>query len=103
MRLCELFGCTLDELGDRMSSEEYTKWQALYSVAPFGDLRADIRQAQLLLMVGSMFRSKTAAPLDVMQFMPFERPPKKVRIQSREEIAEVMNCWMVVMNKAKGR
>ena len=36
---------TVAELLDRMSSREFSEWMAYYQIEPFGEARADLRQA----------------------------------------------------------
>ena len=66
---------TVDELGHRMSSAEFTEWLAYYSVSPFGDERADLRMA---ILADTMARVNGAKGTSVKQFMP-SFGPKLIR------------------------
>lgn len=44
-RLAGLLGCTVAELPERISWDEWISWQAWYSLQPWGDERADMRSA----------------------------------------------------------
>ena len=46
--ICRIMGCTLAELGQRMSAKEYLLWCADYQIAPYGDVREDLRTASVV-------------------------------------------------------
>ena len=44
-RLAALIGCTVGELPDRLTWQEWIDWQAWYQLQPWGEERADLRQS----------------------------------------------------------
>ena len=62
MYLSEILGCTLDELGDRMSSEEYTIRQYFYYNKPVGVRQLSVLVANLLEMFYSVHKRTDSAP-----------------------------------------
>jgi hypothetical protein len=67
-RLALSLGCTVQELGERLSSAELAEWQAFYLIEPFGDMRADDRARLLALASGNL---KTGDPAEIL---PTYRP-----------------------------
>lgn len=61
-------GCTLDELGECMSSEEYSL--RLYHREPFGQRTLLVLVAQLLAMTFNIHRGKDSQPMTVEDFLP---------------------------------
>lgn len=53
---------TVAELGDRMSSRELSEWMAYYEIEPFGEERADIRQALTTSAVHNLHQAQTKNP-----------------------------------------
>lgn len=49
-----MLGCTLDELGARMSLDEFHLWLLFDQESPLADLRADIHSAQVTTAVMNM-------------------------------------------------
>lgn len=79
MRLALQFGCTLDELGWRMTADEFGLWAALWSEEPWGDWRADYRAGAVAATVVNMAgrtRADTAPHAQPADFMPFMRDRK---------------------------
>ncbi len=54
MRLCLVLGCTLDELGQRMSAREFGWWAEFYRQEPFGDTRGDVQAGIVAATVANM-------------------------------------------------
>lgn len=72
-RLAMQLGSTIEELGERMSSEEFSIWCALWAEEPWGDYRADLRAAIVARTVAG-FAGKTlpaGAEVALTDFMPF--------------------------------
>jgi hypothetical protein len=67
MRLCLALGCTLDELGHRMSAREFGLWMTLYRQEPFGDQRADLRSAIVAATVANYAGKQRAEHAGVAQ------------------------------------
>ena len=53
-----------------MSADEYADWMALYALDPWGEYRADLRQAITTNIIARAHGSKKSRPID---FMPFEK------------------------------
>ncbi len=64
---------TVAELGDRMSSREFSEWIAYYRIEPFGEERADFRQALTTSAVhnGIQAQAKTPQWTSYADFMLF--------------------------------
>ena len=73
---------TVAELLDRMSSREFSEWMAYYAIEPFGEERADLRQALTTSAVHNSIQAQTKRPkwTKPEDFMPFKEPaqPKMV-------------------------
>jgi hypothetical protein len=85
MLLCRTFGCTLDELGARMSSAEFDLWIQDYEREPWGELRADIRsaheQANVANWAGKELKKDVSVkPLDFMLDFDREKQPQTTEI-----------------------
>lgn len=66
---------TRRELLARMDSEEITEWMAYYRLEPFGEYRADIRNAMLCQLIAQV--NSTGKRFKLAQFMPvFFRKPQ---------------------------
>jgi hypothetical protein len=76
MRLCLALGCTLGELGQRMTAQEFGLWAAFYGMEPFGEARADLRSAIVAATVANYagrVRSQSAGAAQPSEFMPLLR------------------------------
>lgn len=64
---------TVAELLDRMSSAELSEWMAFYSIEPFGEERADLRQALTTSAVHNSIQAHAKHPkwTKYQDFMPF--------------------------------
>ena len=72
-------GCTVEELGERMSSAEFTEWAVMFAHDPWGEQRADLRAAQLAALFYNAHRGPQAPPgklADFMPYRPFEPEPE---------------------------
>lgn len=70
---------TVAELGERMSSRELSEWMAYAAIEPFGEERADLRQALTTAAVHNLHqaqvkRPKWAKPEDYMLFSEKAQP-----------------------------
>ena len=70
---------TVAELGERMSSAEFTEWMAYDRIDPFGEERADLRQAMTSSGVHNLLQAQTKKPkyLEPKDFMLFSDKPKE--------------------------
>ena len=60
----------MEELLNRISSQELTEWQAFYQMEPFGEVRDDYRMAILASVVANCHRGKKGRKAKPMDFMP---------------------------------
>jgi hypothetical protein len=60
---------TVQEMLARMSSEELSMWMAYEVLEPFGQVRADMRSAQICSTLANINRSKETKPFSVSDFM----------------------------------
>lgn len=63
---------------------------AYYSVEPFGEWRADLRQAITSMVIANTNRGKNQRVYKVKDFMPFDKP-KKRRQQTQEQMIAQLN------------
>lgn len=75
MRMAAHFGCTAEELGRRMSSEELTRWVAFDNVYGFPDIYFAV--AQICSAVLRPWRKKPADPGEFVPFFAPQRPKRK--------------------------
>lgn len=69
---------TLGELRERVSSAELTAWYAFYQLDPWGEQRADLRNAMSMRQVAAINRDpkRQPQPPKVEDFMPYLRKPE---------------------------
>ena len=72
-----MWGCTLREAKQRISSTEFSEWMAWYSIEPWGDQRADLRMAISTAEILNCWRAKGSKPIKPEQIMPFPLDGKK--------------------------
>lgn len=70
--LARTLGRTLAELEATMGAGELLLWQALYRIEPWGELRADFRNASQMALMAEMKRDRKrrGKPFQVGEFMP---------------------------------
>jgi len=61
---------------ERTTSKELSEWQAYYSIEPFGEERADLRNAMLCTLVANAMRGKNSKAMTIKDFMPDFEPKK---------------------------
>lgn len=89
---------TVAELGDRMSSAEFAEWMAFYTIEPFGEERADLRQAMTTSAVNNSIQAQAKTPkwTKPEDFMPFsnkaETQPKTQDVASPEALLARFNA-----------
>ncbi len=72
------FGCTLQELGDRMTAREFDLWIAKYRRHPWGEQRADLRAGIIAAAVANYagkMRKEGTPPAVPTDFMPYVDKP----------------------------
>lgn len=73
MQLCLAMGCTLGELGRRMSAEEFGLWVALYHKNPWGSYRDNVHAALISKTVMKMAgKALKGDPPPLSDFMIFD-------------------------------
>lgn len=69
-------GMTVKELLQRMDSRELSEWMAYYNIEPFGEERADIRQAITSSEVRNSYAKHRTSPLDfIPKFIQERKKP----------------------------
>ena len=63
---------------------------AYYSIEPFGEWRADLRQAITSMIIANVNRGKKSRAYKVNEFMPFDKPRKR-RQQTPEKMIAMLN------------
>lgn len=69
-------GIPFSELGQRISAAELTLYQVYYRNHPWGEERADIRNAMSMAQTANMHRGKGQAAYKLDDFMPFKEKPE---------------------------
>ena len=68
-RLALALGKTVGEIEQGMSSAEFFEWAEFYRQEPFGDMRADFRNAMLCSVVANTYGKKKTKVSDFMVFL----------------------------------
>lgn len=66
-------GTTVRELQERMSSREFSEWQAFYAIEPFGWLADNWGHAQTASLIANTHLPKNAKPYKQEDFLPKEK------------------------------
>ena len=59
-----------DDMLAGMSSKQFSEWMAYDTLEPFGEIRADIRNAMLCAILVNINRGKNSKPAKLEDFMP---------------------------------
>ncbi|MDQ7019612.1 MAG: DUF4035 domain-containing protein [Robiginitomaculum sp.] len=94
-RLAAQLGCTVRELLARIDARELAEWQAYYRLEPFGEERADWRQAQTTAMIANVNLGKDAHPIEADIFMYGHEP------EPEPTLAEQIRAVFGAMKKEK--
>jgi len=78
-----------DYLFRALTTKQFREWIAYYYIEPFGEWRADIRQAITSMIIANVNRSKNQRAFRYTDFMPFEKPKKRKRQTQKEMIAQL--------------
>ena len=76
--MCRVLGCTLNELYERMSVEEFLQWQKLDAEWPMDDLRSDLHAAQISQSVTNMSGKSVKKPVPLEKFVLFQAKEEEV-------------------------
>jgi hypothetical protein len=83
-------GCTVEELGRRLSSRALTTWQAFYELEPWGCVPADHR-AQLVAWAAMSPHTKGAdgkpLPFSTFRIKRGDEPPPREHAEGTDEAA----------------
>lgn len=87
-------GRTVDELSTTMDPEEFLRWGVYRALEPFGDDRADWRNAMVLWQQANLHRSKGSSALPVSRFLlTFEKG--LARRKSIEDLRAAMDAHLI--------
>lgn len=82
----------------QMSSRELTEWHAYAQLEPFGEERADLRQAITTAMIGNAHRDpKKGKAFDAYDFMPYTDKP-----EPEEPDPTSLRDYMLGLNQKRG-
>lgn len=87
---------TVKELLERMDSRELTEWFVYYTLEPFGEERADVRQAIASCTMANLW---TKQRHKINDFMPVF---KKARKTGERQTTEEMKALLMSIGKVKG-
>lgn len=83
------WSCTVAEAKRRCTMREFVQWQAYYRLEPFGEERADLRNAIVACVIANAHRGKGRS-FRVRDFMPtFDRRPQ----QTPQEMETVFRAF----------
>lgn len=72
-------GIPFNELGSRISAAELVLYQVYYRNSPWGEERADLRNAMSMCQNANMHRDPSKGKaFEISDFMPFAEKPKPV-------------------------
>lgn len=81
-RLALALGCTVRELGERITSRELAEWQAYAMLEPFGSPAHAFDAGVIAATVANVHRGKGRDPFTPADFMP-----QITKAKSREQVA----------------
>lgn len=90
-RLALALGRTVKELELTLSGHELSEWQAFFRLDPFGEDRADLRNAMLISSLVNLFKGKKSQPVRPEDYMLFLNKRRKSKVTN--EIARVMDMF----------
>jgi len=73
----------------RIDSRELSEWTAYYLIEPFGERRADLRQAITSMVIANTNRSKKQRAFKIKDFMPYDKPEKRKQMTQEKMIAQL--------------
>lgn len=83
-----------------IDSAEFAEWQAYYLLEPFGEYRADVRNALLACVIANSNRGKSQRSYKIKDFMPVFGPPRR---QSASDQRAVWEAFVSAHNQSAGR
>jgi hypothetical protein len=95
---------TVGELEVRMSSHELTEWMAYYRIEPFGEERADLRQAMTTAAVHNTIEAQRKNPKwkKAEDFLPFSEKPEPDQVDEPAPPEELKGKLLAFAGKRSG-
>jgi len=91
---------TVSDMMSKMSALEETYWLARFKDNPWGDHRADIRNAQVLQLLYNVHASKKAPKKQLSDWLPFHRK----RIKEDPDVStKVRDLFGNIIKHQKGK
>ena len=99
-KLCLALGMTVETLMSSMSARELDMWKAYYTIEPFGDYRADVRQglATATLINSQSKRANLKAEDFVLDFKPKKTDAQTIKT-SMDKFATIHNAKIAAKEK----
>lgn len=69
-----MFGCSVEELGQRISAHEFGLWWALYLQEPWAEARTDIAAGMIAATLANVHRGKDVPAFKPLDFAPYLTP-----------------------------
>lgn len=93
LRLAKKDGCTLAEVEERYTIDEYAIWVAEYILDPWDEQRADLSRAIGAAAIANQWRD--SLPIEPMDLMPnYDRPsPEDQQKLAKEIFAAQVAAW----------
>jgi len=85
-------GATVGELQARMGAREFSEWQALYQLDPFGDVRSDFQAGQVASTVVNLFREKDDPMVSPAAFIlptPWLDPTLSTKVRQPQKARQI--------------
>jgi hypothetical protein len=94
---------TVAELLERMSSYEFREWMEFYTLEPWGEERADLRQAMTTSAVHNSIQAQTKHPkwTKPEDFMPFSRNHAQPKSDEPAEPADLRAKFLALAGAGK--
>jgi hypothetical protein len=96
-RLAKELGMSVRRAQEEIASDEFTEWIAYYELEPFGELRADVRQAHTSAILASVHRRKGSRQPRIADFIFEGKPAAK---QSIDDMHNIFRQFVSAHNKA---
>jgi hypothetical protein len=101
LRLALALGCTQGELLDRMTSEEWTEWQAFDAMEPIGAWRDDYNAGMLMALLANVNRKRGSQAFKPLDFMPFVRDDDYGKLTMDPE--DSLGIWQAMAAATKSK
>jgi len=84
-------GCPKPQrLLEKLTAAELAEWMAYYEIEPWGEERADIRQAITSALIANQYRGKNQRPYKVQDFLAVPQPDRQSKLPAKEmSVAEM--------------